>query len=188
MPTTIRQLIFEHYGTTVDELCKLFKVEKEELLVSYVNGQLKFFHNQFFSFITLLKKHIRLVKPTRILEWGPGQSTNFMLRECPDAEIICIESDQRWFNKYNKEFGHKVSLFHYPDWDIYTNPPVEGPFEIIFVDGHKRVRCMQTAVKLLSKDGVLVLHDGHREEYKPGIALFDTIEESHQTICLKQKS
>ncbi len=39
------------------------------------------------SFVTLLRKYCDLIKPKKILEWGPGKST-WMMREITDADIM----------------------------------------------------------------------------------------------------
>ena len=41
-----------------------------------------------------------------------------------------------------------------------------GPFDFILVDGRARCPCMREGMELLRPGGVLVLHDGQREEYR----------------------
>lgn len=151
----------------------------------------------YFTYVELLEKYLRLIKPKRILEWGPGHSTRIMIIKCPRAEIISYENDKHWFKKYNDEFGNKVKLILIEAplenrksliWKQYTNPALEGKFDLVFIDGHERVRCMKTTTKLLSKNGVVILHDCRKRGYQEGIELFDTIEKANNTLCLKRKN
>jgi len=150
----------------------------------------------YFTFIPLLEKYLKIIEPKRILEWGPGHSTRIMITKSPKSEIISYENEYKWFVKRNKAFGNKVELVfaEAPSddrkamaWKKYTNPSVKGKFDLIFVDGRERVRCMQAATKLLSKHGILILHDSSRKQYKAGIELFDIVERDKHTVCLKLK-
>ena len=145
----------------------------------------------------LLVKYLRIIKPRKILEWGPGPSTKTMREECPNAKIITCEHDYKWFNKWLKEFDNiNITLLYLEGpiedrkdllWNVYTNPPVEGKFDLIFVDGRERVRCMRASLNLLSKNGVLLLHDANRRRYKKGVSLFVLNEKLFRTLCLKLK-
>lgn len=154
-------------------------------------------NKQYFTYIDLLEKYLKIIEPKRILEWGPGHSTRIMITKCPKAEIISYENEVKWFNKRNREFGNRVKLVLAEApindrkrlaWKKYTTPSIKDKFDLIFVDGRQRVQCMKTATKLLNKNGVLILHDSNRKVYKPGIELFDVVEKDRNTICLKLKS
>jgi hypothetical protein len=41
-----------------------------------------------------------------------------------------------------------------------------GPYDFILVDGRARCPCMREGMELLRPGGVMVLHDGQREEYR----------------------
>ena len=142
------------------------------------------------SFVDMLRQVLKR-KPQRILEWGPGNSTLMMNKMCPDSEVISIEHLEWYYNEWKDRIKSKILLI--PDVEggtmpRYTNPPVKGKFDLIFVDGRQRVRCMKRALKLLSKNGVVMLHDAERKEYKEGIALYNVIGEGDGTLCLKPKS
>ena len=61
------------------------------------------------------------------------------------------------------------------------------PRVLIFVDGRNRVKCLQTGLKLLADDGVIILHDSERAEYNSGIQLFEKIEENNGTCVMKKR-
>lgn len=192
--TTLEDMITQQYKMPINELCRRLRVKKSELKCTVIDGRPILWQDGFFSFIELLKKYLSLIKPKRILEWGPGQSTKIMLYDCPGVEITCCEDKKKWFEKYYPEFGNKVD-FIYVDaperdrkdssWDAYTNPAVKGKFDLIFVDGRERVKCLKTAFKRVNFDGVVLVHDSNRARYQPGIRLFNLIEESGYTSCLK---
>lgn len=147
------------------------------------------------SYSELLKKWCITIKPKRILEWGTGQSTFLMREMCPDAEIITIEHKKKYFDISYEYLKNKDIIMMLIDeieyvtpMSKYSHPPVKGKFDLIFVDGRQRVKCMENSVNLLKKNGVLILHDSERAYYKRGINLFQKIEESEGTICLQLQS
>ena len=193
-PQSVEALIFRQYGKSVDKLCKDFNIKRSDLVCRIVDGQAILWKDPFFTYIEFLIKYLRLIKPKKILEWGPGQSTKVMLQECPDAQIICCENEKGWFEKYQTEVGDKVRLIYIdaPNknrkdirWNAYTNPAVRGKFDLIFVDGRERVRCLHTAFKRLKPNGVVLLHDANRKRYEEGICLFNQIEKANDTIYLE---
>ena len=150
------------------------------------------------SYRPMLSKWCNTVKPKRILEWGPGESTKLMRMMCPDAEIISVEHNEHWYNvakKNLKGMDIKLLLHEAPvddrkdiAWDGYTEPFVQGKFDLIFVDGRERVRCLQFAKKVVTQNGIVLLHDSEREYYKKGIELFEKLEEWEGTVCLRLQS
>jgi predicted O-methyltransferase YrrM len=129
-------------------------------------------------------------KDTRIdvLEWGSGTSTLFFtgLLEMmgQDYEWISLEYDKGWCEKLAKmglTDKTQVKLFpeQYRDLDELTDnvkhPMTEyikypstlnRKFDLIFVDGRKRRRCLLEAKELLSPEGFVLLHDANREWYQ----------------------
>ena len=194
MTTQIEELIVAQYKIPIDELCRRLKTKKSELKFLILGGHPIIWQDGFFSFIELLVKYLELLKPKRILEWGPGQSTKIMLHMCPDAQITCCEDSQKWFECYHGQFGHRVRFIYVdaPDrdrtdarWDAYTNPAVKGKFDLIFIDGRERAKCLHTAFKRLRPNGIVLLHDADRKHYQEGIRLFNPFEKFGNTACLK---
>jgi len=141
----------------------------------------------FLSFEKLLRKYLRLIKPRRILEWGTGYSTTIMAEECPNAKIDTFEHDEKWFylhyNKYHRQLPN-VTFHLRPLEEGYVTCP-SSQYDLIFIDGRERVRCMQTARKIVSATGVVILHDSERERYASGKALFRIIEEKDGTAVMR---
>jgi len=142
------------------------------------------------SFAPLLERWCNKIKPKRILEWGPGISTKLMNVTCPNTEIISIEHQKKYYDEWKKKLSPTIDLRlreepEETEMETYVNPDVEGKFDLIFVDGRNRVMCLKVAKTLVSKDGVVILHDAERTEYDEGIKLFDIIDDEDGTVCLK---
>lgn len=126
------------------------------------------------SFVTTLIKACRIIRPKKIIEWGPGLSTSIMHRECPDAEIITVEHDKDYFAKACAEHSGYASVRFIPangQRSVYACFLLEpgrkyGPFDLAFVDGRRRVECALTAWRVLSYGGMLLVHDWQRWQYK----------------------
>lgn len=140
------------------------------------------------SFETLLKAIISRRSPRRILEWGAGRSTWLMRELLPEAEIISIEHDRRWYKHWQMRLD--VDLRLVPLGDRYSNPEVAGLFDLIFVDGRWRRRCLEAAARLVKTDRVVLLHDAQREWYHSAFERFafqlwdeyDTVAFSHSPL------
>ncbi len=131
---------------------------------------------------------LRLSKNGRkleILEWGSGGSTHyftkFLQKEGIEYEWVSIEYNKDWFEKIKQEVsldtGIKMYLFdagngslkqRHTEMDEYIQFPrtLEKKFDLIFVDGRKRRRCVLEAKSLLTPDGVVLLHDAQRKYYQ----------------------
>jgi predicted O-methyltransferase YrrM len=144
----------------------------------------------FLSFEKLLRKYLRSLKPQLILEWGTGNSTRMMLEECPESEIHTIEHDPNWFINWYKTFRERKNVYAYciPLTENYSLAPLsfmqKGKFDLIFIDGRHRVKCLQVAKTVMNDRGVVILHDSERERYNDGKALFRIIEESDGTAVM----
>jgi len=130
-----------------------------------------------------------------ILEWGSGYSTKYFsdLLDIGSVKFKwdSLEIDVRWYVevlKLDLSPNVKVHLF---DEEIMRvddrralrrfqmNEYVKFPsrlgkrFDIIFIDGSKRNRCLEEAIDLLKPNGVVLLHDAQREYYKEGMDLYN---------------
>jgi predicted O-methyltransferase YrrM len=143
----------------------------------------------------MLSKWCLVVKPKKILEYGPGESTRLMRMICPKSEIRTIEHDAKWFNVWIKELADDkthVVLAESPEddrtsllWDKYVEQ--RGMYDLIFIDGRERVKCLNWAKDHINPNGVVILHDAEREEYLSGIELFNKLEEWGGTVVLRRK-
>lgn len=129
-------------------------------------------------------------RPLRVLEWGGGKSTFYFSRKLGSGDSWdSIEHDPIWFSTLEAAprapGGADLKLHLVPnsapfedgvsDGDIrsfreYVERPesLGGEFGFILVDGRARVDCLRQGWRQLARDGILVLHDAERPEYRSG--------------------
>ncbi len=129
--------------------------------------------------------------PVDCLEWGSGRSTRYFSALLPPGSAWhSIEHDAGWAEAVHKDLQkqgvQQVELYHVPNnlpfadgiedgtyrqFRDYVRCPqrLDRQFHLILVDGRARVACMLQGWELLHEEGVLILHDAHREEYDAGI-------------------
>ena len=105
-----------------------------------------------------------------VFEWGSGNSTLWWARHT--NEVVAAEHDQVWFNKISKIIPtnatiKKVSLQGTEYERAILNEKFK--FDIIVIDGRKRIKCAKTAVQKLKVDGVIVWDNSERDCYDEGI-------------------
>jgi predicted O-methyltransferase YrrM len=151
-----------------------------------------------YSFIPLMKKHLQLRRPKRIVEWGSGMSTVLMASELPESEIVTFESDMDWFLYWARQFRDFRNIKMYPlkvEANYVEAPLGMGKFDMAFVDGvdATRAACIEVAAKVLNPGGCLIVHDTERQEYWPSInRYFKVVDESERkwnshTVVLELK-
>lgn len=143
----------------------------------------------------LMKKHeIRAIEKAllsfrkdklEVLEWGSGGSTHYFTKFLKDKEVLyswtSIEYNKEWFEKISKEVEDDQDIHMHlfdvgnvglkqrdTDMEDYINFPktLGKKFDLILVDGRKRRRCVLESKNLLSKSGMVFLHDAQRKHYQ----------------------
>jgi len=125
-----------------------------------------------------------------ILEFGPGLSTNIFIKHT-NSYIISIEQNESWYRKYKNAFPkERVKLLYIPD-GLESNAVEKllHDYTLIFIDGSDRLKALAFGYNQLSEDGVVYLHDAHREEYESGIRRYPYIffPERHSCILTKDQ-
>lgn len=116
--------------------------------------------------------------PIKVLEWGSGASTCLIHCELPPAHILTIESEPDWAAKARARYGAYAECVeesikmacHYDCYPLTKRP--KDRYDLIFVDGRRRVGCLVTAREVCAKNGIIVLHDAGRLQYAAGLRLF----------------
>jgi len=148
------------------------------------------------SYLPVLRHFLELKPSQRILEWGPGRSTIMLAEWSPSSSILSIEHDSEWHQKCcevassfsNVEVSQQTISLQPGKSGHYVTLPFhrEGPFDLIFIDGRLRCDCLAVAHRVVSPEGVVLLHDAHRKNYEPGIALFASHERVTGTAILRR--
>ena len=119
-----------------------------------------------YPFIDFIKG--RLNKKLKVFEFGSGNSTLFWADKV--ASVVAIEHDKEWFNLIRNKMPNNVSIFLRTltvEYEKSFND--KDRFDIIIVDGERRIECLHNSVEYLSEPGVIILDDSERDEYKEGI-------------------
>lgn len=125
------------------------------------------------SFAVTLEKVLSLLQPKRIFEYGPGESTKIMSKFPTVISIDSVEHDKAWFGKWQWSLPDNVNLIYNPVMELY--PETQGRYDrydLIFVDGREREKCIFVARGRLNENGVIMLHDAERVQYKEIIDSF----------------
>ena len=147
----------------------------------------------FASFKPLVKICTDIVKPLNIVEWGPGESTQFLL-DNTQAQISSWENHPSYSKTAIERFKDKDRVTIHQSFSnsgngkntAYCNAPMlkflYNSLEFIFVDGRQRADCMICAYHLISDTGIVILHDDQRPAYDEGRNLFPYSFRSAETI------
>lgn len=117
---------------------------------------------------------------TRVLEWGGGGSTLYWPRLFPDIEWLTIEHDPRYAEAIRTRMTSNVTLLErLPPAYYDLTPEKVGTFDLILVDGLGawRVTCLDRARRLLSPDGVAVLHDAANPRHDAANDIYNDVRE-----------
>ncbi|TWR30347.1 FkbM family methyltransferase [Mucilaginibacter pallidiroseus] len=122
-----------------------------------------------YSFIDFIKT--RISKEHAIFEFGSGNSTLFYAKYA--GIVVSVEHDKEWYEKISatKPDNSEMIYTELVRGGEYCQVPVklQEKFDVIIVDGRDRVNCCIQAVNALSDNGVVVLDDSERADYKDGI-------------------
>ena len=120
-----------------------------------------------YSVISLLNE--RLTADLRLFEYGSGSSTLYFAERV--AEIVTVEYDESWYNNVKQRSDHveNISVHFAPVDDDYPRSIQrfgnDQPFDLVIVDGRKRVESAVFAISHLSEEGVVILDDTERPHY-----------------------
>lgn len=109
----------------------------------------------------------RLNRSLSLFEYGSGNSTLFFAGKV--GLIHSIEYDPTWFDVIKAKMPANVELtFCDLEGNAYENMILESQrdFDIILIDGRRRVACLKNAVSRLSSGGVILFDDSEREKYR----------------------
>lgn len=124
-----------------------------------------------FGFINFLKE--RLHKDLTVFEYGSGASTLFFAERV--GKIISVEYDKKWYAKVNEMLGNRQNSTVYFQESDENYPKAIAhlakgrTFDIIVIDGRKRVASAKNAITFLSEQGVLLFDDTQRAYYQEAL-------------------
>jgi predicted O-methyltransferase YrrM len=143
------------------------------------------------SYHPILKPLCEWRAPRTILEWGSGESTLLLAGLCPQAQILSIEHDRSWHGctwsqtrslphvevvhvPHMLSYGGSAGYVTYPLRRLLLTKRSLSNYNLILVDGRSRCDCLVVASLLLTRPGIVVLHDAHRKNYHEGLRAFSS--------------
>jgi len=143
----------------------------------------------FVSFMKPLRQLCRHFPLRTVLEFGPGHSTEVLLQSS-SATIVSLETNLLWYLKYLRRFSsERVRVrFGWPGKDLIQLGG-QNRYSMIFIDAGDRVSILGSVFDLVHPNGMVFLHDAHREDYEAGIRLYPYryFPERHSCILFKSK-
>lgn len=116
----------------------------------------------------------RLKSDFSIYEFGSGNSTLYFAQKV--NEVVSVEHDDTWFQKIKSSMPANVNLVYKKldsgQYETHIKDYKEH-FDIVIVDGRKRVDCARNSVESLKPDGVLIFDDFDREKYHSAKGFFN---------------
>jgi Methyltransferase domain len=113
----------------------------------------------------------RLNRNLEVFEFGSGNSTLFFSRQV--GQITSAEHNTKWYDYLIRKIPENVKLIltNSDNEEDYIGSLSNGnkKFDIIFIDGIHRVTCCNISINFLNSQGVIILDDSERDEYKSGI-------------------
>lgn len=87
------------------------------------------------------------------------------------AQVEAVESDKKWFLQINDSNPGNVKMF-FEQHDVdgrYCRAILSSGsfFNVVIIDGRDRENCVKQSVHKLTDDGVILLDDSQRDEYRP---------------------
>ena len=107
------------------------------------------------------KKLHELAKPgVRVLEWGAGSSTLWLLSR--DLQVTALETDPQWASVIKQRVGDRgqVQLVARSDY-----LPRLNDYDIVIIDGPRRVECADHVFRERFR-GLVIWDDTHRAAYQ----------------------
>jgi hypothetical protein len=117
-----------------------------------------------YSFIFFLES--RLKQDFRVFEYGSGNSTRWYSQRI--KSIVAVEHDHEWIETIAPQLPANVQLIERKLDQSYIRSVGDfgDKFDVIVVDGRKRVKCVAFAVDFLTSNGVLILDNSERYWYQ----------------------
>lgn len=115
------------------------------------------------------------LKPTHVLEYGPGESSKIIL-SYPCVEVLdSFEHDKAYYDKWRNEIlDERFCMTHEEQSDHYVNGSL-CKHDLIFIDGKWREACISSSKAKLNPGGAVMVHDAERRQYHKHMRLFKYI-------------
>jgi hypothetical protein len=118
-----------------------------------------------YSCINFLKSHIS--KELCVFEYGSGNSSVWLSKNT--KSVISVEHDEGWYKIMKTQLTMNNFTYKYFSLEsgLYQSEILNyrNEFDIIIIDGRKRVECAINSINALKEDGIIIFDNSDREEY-----------------------
>jgi len=126
------------------------------------------------SFASHYRRLLQRLRPRRILEWGPGESTRVALEQPTLEEIVSIEHNPKWLPPIDDSRWRVIMA--QTDEPGYVDLHGLEDVDLFFVDARRRVECLELTLEQARPGAAVCLHDAQRERYHEALARFERVE------------
>jgi hypothetical protein len=120
--------------------------------------------------IDFLLRHVR--PELEVFEYGCGASTLWWASRV--RRVVAVEHEESWAQRIASQAPPHVTVTHVPlaSGDEYARNVLAhgGPFDVVVIDGRRRVDCVSHAMAGLRPEGVILFDNTDRDEYAQGVA------------------
>lgn len=111
----------------------------------------------------------RLDQSFRVFEFGSGNSTIWWAKHTDS--VVAVEDDDDWYQHILERLPENAELLQYESEEFAKSISEYDEFDVICIDGEKRIECSRVAVDHLSEQGIIIWDDSDREKYQEGLEL-----------------
>lgn len=115
----------------------------------------------------------RLTKEMNVFEYGCGNSTIWFAERV--KSIRSVEHAEEWVNLMSPKLPANAEIIHRDLENGYADEVTNSKtkFEVIIIDGRKRVSSTLASIPMLAENGVLIFDNANRDDYKPAFEALD---------------
>ena len=113
----------------------------------------------------------RLTSSFSVFEYGSGNSTLWFAKQV--QQVVSLEHDLEWYDRMKPSFSAFDAItYHHEDLEAgnYAGRIKEfsSAFDIIIIDGRKRIECAKNSLQALKQDGIIIWDNSDRDAYQEG--------------------
>jgi hypothetical protein len=113
----------------------------------------------------------RLKPDMAVFEFGSGGSTKWWGRRV--RRVLSVEHDLAWYESVSSSLDDNINIVHIAleydgDYSKYILNYFEC-FDVVVIDGRDRVNCIKNCLRALTSNGVVILDNSDRPQYKDGV-------------------
>lgn len=118
--------------------------------------------------IQIIDELIEDLKPQHCLEWGAGASTIYFPQKHRCIKTwLAAEENGNYVKHLAPQVKNNTTIIWLPKDQWYHDAVKHSRlYDFILIDGYNREGCLEVARRVISDDGIILLHDAGRGEYQ----------------------